>query len=245
LQKKRGTEGTYFERLKPSTAIKQTVLGLAFFFFLRKKKKGASTQARPCVAGKLILLYPMSQRLKKQYLDTIVPNLTALYKYSNKHQVPKMEKIVINRGIGDASQNQKMVEASLKEIAVIAGQKGVITRTKKAIAGFKVREKMPVGVVVTLRGERMYSFLDRLIHLALPRVRDFQGMNPKSFDKRGNYSLGLEEQLMFPEIEYSQIDQIRGIGISLVTTAKKPEEGLALLKDFGLPFAGPSGLPAQ
>jgi large subunit ribosomal protein L5 len=131
-----------------------------------------------------------------------------------------------------------MVEASLKEIAVIAGQKGVITRTKKAIAGFKVREKMPVGVAVTLRGERMYSFMDRLIHLALPRVRDFQGMNPKSFDKRGNYSLGLGEQLMFPEIEYSEVSQMRGMGISIVTTAKKPEEGLALLKEFGLPFAG-------
>jgi large subunit ribosomal protein L5 len=180
----------------------------------------------------------MTQRLKKQYIETIIPKLTVLYKYENKHQVPKIEKIVINRGIGDASQNQKMVEASLKEIAVIAGQKGVITRTKKAIAGFKVREKMPVGVAVTLRGERMYSFMDRLIHLALPRVRDFQGMNPKSFDKRGNYSLGLGEQLMFPEIEYSEVSQMRGMGISIVTTAKKPEEGLALLKEFGLPFAG-------
>jgi large subunit ribosomal protein L5 len=178
----------------------------------------------------------MTQRLKKQYIETIIPKLIELFKYQNSHEVPKIEKIVINRGIGDASQNQKMVESSLKEIAVIAGQKGVITRSKKAIAGFKLRQKMPVGVSVTLRGERMYGFLDRLIHLALPRVRDFQGINPKSFDKRGNYSLGLEEQLMFPEIEYDKIDQIRGMDISIVTTARKPEEGLALLKEFGLPF---------
>jgi large subunit ribosomal protein L5 len=178
----------------------------------------------------------MTQRLKKQYIETIIPKLIELFKYQNSHEVPKIEKIVINRGIGDASQNQKMVESSLKDIAVIAGQKGVITRSKKAIAGFKLRQKMPVGVSVTLRGERMYGFLDRLIHLALPRVRDFQGINPKSFDKRGNYSLGLEEQLMFPEIEYDKIDQIRGMDISIVTTARKPEEGLALLKEFGLPF---------
>nr|ALO63377.1 ribosomal protein L5 [Carteria sp. SAG 8-5] len=178
----------------------------------------------------------MTQRLKKQYNETIVPKLIELFKYKNFHEVPKIEKIVINRGIGDASQNQKMVESSLKEIAQIAGQKGIITRSKKAIAGFKLREKMPVGISVTLRGERMYGFLDRLINLALPRVRDFQGINPKSFDKRGNYSLGLEEQLMFPEIEYEKIDQIRGMDISIVTTAQKPEEGLALLKEFGLPF---------
>lgn len=178
----------------------------------------------------------MTQRLKKHYVDSIVPKLMQNFKYKNIHQVPKIEKIVINRGIGSASQNQKMVDSALKELGVIAGQKGVITRSKKAIAGFKLREKMPVGVVVTLRGDRMYGFLDRLIHLALPRVRDFQGINPKSFDKNGNYSLGVEEQLMFPEIEYDKIDQIRGMDISIVTTAKKQDEGLALLKEFGLPF---------
>lgn len=178
----------------------------------------------------------MAQRLKKQYNDTIVPKLMEHFKYKNIHQVPKIEKIVINRGIGSASQNQKMVDSALKELGIIAGQKGVITRSKKAIAGFKLREKMPVGVTVTLRGDRMFGFLDRLIHLALPRVRDFQGINPKSFDKNGNYSLGLEEQLMFPEIEYDKIDQVRGMDISIVTTAKKQEEGLALLKEFGLPF---------
>lgn len=180
----------------------------------------------------------MTQRLKKQYSETIVPKLMENFKYKNIHEVPKIEKIVINRGIGSASQNQKMVESALKELGMIAGQKGVITRSKKAIAGFKLREKMPVGVAVTLRGDRMYGFLDRLIHLALPRVRDFQGISPKSFDKTGNYSLGLEEQLMFPEIEYDKIDQIRGMDICIVTTAKKQEEGLALLKEFGLPFKG-------
>ena len=178
----------------------------------------------------------MTQRLKNQYVKTIVPKLMEQFKYKNIHEVPKIEKIVINRGLGSASQNQKMVESALKELGMIAGQKGIITRSKKAIAGFKIREKMPVGVTVTLRGERMYGFLDRLINLALPRVRDFQGINPKSFDKNGNYSLGLEEQLMFPEIEYDKIDQIRGMDISIVTTANKQEESLALLKEFGLPF---------
>jgi large subunit ribosomal protein L5 len=178
----------------------------------------------------------MTQRLKKQYVENIVPKLMEKFQYKNIHQVPKIEKVVINRGIGSASQNQKMVDSALKELGMIAGQKGVITRSKKAIAGFKLREKMPVGVTVTLRGERMYGFLDRLIHLALPRVRDFQGINPKSFDKNGNYSLGLEEQLMFPEIEYDKIDQIRGMDISIVTTASKQEEGLALLTELGLPF---------
>lgn len=178
----------------------------------------------------------MTQRLKKKYIENIVPNLIEKFQYNNIHQVPKIEKIVINRGIGSASQNQKMVDSALKELGIIAGQKGVITRSKKAIASFKLREKMPVGVAVTLRGDRMYGFLDRLIHLALPRVRDFQGINPKSFDKNGNYSLGLEEQLMFPEIEYDKIDTLRGMDISIVTTAKKQEEGLALLTLLGLPF---------
>nr|AYQ94833.1 ribosomal protein L5 [Follicularia botryoides] len=178
----------------------------------------------------------MTQRLKKLYAETIVPNLMEKFKYENIHQVPQIQKIVINRGIGDASQNNKILESSLKELGMIAGQKGVITRTKKSIAGFKIREKMAVGVCVTLRGDRMYGFLDRLVHLALPRVRDFQGIQPKSFDKHGNYSLGLEEQLMFPEIEYDKIDQIRGMDVCIVTTAKNQEESFALLKEFGMPF---------
>jgi len=178
----------------------------------------------------------MTQRLKKQYLETIVPKLQNEFKYKNMHQTPKIEKIVINRGIGIASQNQKMVDAALNELGLISGQKGIITRSKKAIAGFKIRENMPVGVVVTLRGERMYGFLDRLVNLALPRVRDFQGISKTSFDKNGNYSLGLEEQLMFPEIEFDKIDRVRGMDISIVTTAKNQSESLFLLKEFGLPF---------
>nr|AMN09248.1 ribosomal protein 5 [Ourococcus multisporus] len=178
----------------------------------------------------------MAQRLKKQYLETIVPQLFKQFNYKNIHEVPQLQKIVINRGIGDASQNTKVLDSFIKELGSIAGQKGVITKSKKSIAGFKIREQMPVGVTVTLRGDRMFGFLDRLIHLALPRVRDFQGISSKSFDKHGNYSLGLEEQLMFPEIEYDKIDQIRGMDITLVTTAKNQEESLALLKLFGLPF---------
>jgi len=182
------------------------------------------------------ILSMTQQRLKTLYTEKIRPKFFEEFQYKNIHEVPALQKIVINRGIGDASQNAKILESFLKELSILAGQKGVITRSKKSIAGFKIREKMPVGVSVTLRGERMYGFLDRLIHLALPRVRDFQGINPKSFDKNGNYSLGLEEQLMFPEIEYDKIDQIRGMDISIVTTAKNQEEGLALLKEFGLPF---------
>jgi large subunit ribosomal protein L5 len=178
----------------------------------------------------------MTQRLKTLYVKTIVPKLMEKFQYKNIHQVPQIEKIVINRGIGDASQNNKILESSLKELGMIAGQKGIITRSKKSIAGFKIREKMPVGVSVTLRGERMYGFLDRLIHLALPRVRDFQGIQTKSFDKDGNYSLGLEEQLMFPEIEYDKIDQVRGMDVCIVTTAKNQEESFWLLKELGLPF---------
>jgi large subunit ribosomal protein L5 len=178
----------------------------------------------------------MAQRLKNFYYQVIVPKLMEQFHYKNKLQTPRIEKIVINRGLGEASQNAKILDSCLKELSLIAGQKGVITRSKKAIAGFKLRQKTPVGVSVTLRGERMYGFLDRLINLALPRIRDFQGINPKSFDGHGNYSLGLEEQLMFPEIDYDKIDQVRGMDISIITTSNTDSEGLALLKEFGMPF---------
>ena len=178
----------------------------------------------------------MAQRLKELYSQAIIPKLAEQFNYKNALQVPRIEKIVINRGLGDASQKTKLLDSSLNELTLIAGQKGIITRSKKAIAGFKLRQKMPVGISVTLRGEKMYGFLDRLINLALPRIRDFQGINPKSFDGHGNYSLGLEEQLMFPEIDYDKIDQIRGMDISLITTSKNDQEGLALLKQFGMPF---------
>lgn len=178
----------------------------------------------------------MPQRLKKFYLKEIVPKLQTQLNYKNIHQVPAVKKIVINRGLGEISQNAKTLDASLKEVTIIAGQRGLITRSKKAIAGFKVREGMAVGISVTLRGERMYAFLDRLINLALPRIRDFQGINPRSFDGQGNYSLGLEEQLMFPEINYDSIDQIQGMDISIVTSSKSNDEGKALLMALGMPF---------
>lgn len=175
-------------------------------------------------------------RLKTYYQETIIPKLKEQFSYTNIHQVPKVTKIVINRGLGEASQNAKALESSLSELAIISGQKPVVTRAKKAIAGFKIRQGMPVGAMVTLRGEKMYAFLDRLISLALPRIRDFRGVSSKSFDGRGNYSLGIKEQLIFPEIEYDSIDQIRGFDISIITTANTDEEARALLKEMGMPF---------
>ncbi len=178
----------------------------------------------------------MSETLKSRYENKIVAKLMEQFSYKNIHQVPKVVKVTVNRGLGDASQNAKALESSIQEIALITGQKPVVTRAKKAIAGFKIRQGMPIGVMVTLRSERMYAFLDRLINLALPRIRDFRGISPKSFDGRGNYNLGLREQLIFPEIEYDRIDQIRGMDISIVTTANTDEEGRALLKEMGMPF---------
>ncbi|WP_066119701.1 50S ribosomal protein L5 [Geminocystis sp. NIES-3709] len=175
-------------------------------------------------------------RLKTYYQETITPKLKEQFGYTNIHQVPRVSKIVINRGLGEASQNAKALESSLSELAVITGQKPVVTRAKKAIAGFKVRQGMPVGAMVTLRSDKMYSFLERLISLALPRIRDFRGVSPKSFDGRGNYSLGVKEQLIFPEISYDTIEQIRGFDISIITTANTDEEGRALLKEMGMPF---------
>ncbi len=178
----------------------------------------------------------MTDQLKILYKDTVVPKLMEQFKYENIHQVPKVVKVTVNRGLGEASQNAKALESSLSELAMITGQRPVVTRAKKAIAGFKIRQGMPVGVMVTLRSDRMYSFLNRLINLALPRIRDFRGISPKSFDGRGNYTLGLREQLIFPEIDYDGIDQIRGMDITIVTTANTDEEGRALLKALGMPF---------
>lgn len=178
----------------------------------------------------------MATKLKTLYQETIVPKLTEQFQYTNIHQVPKVVKVTINRGLGEAAQNAKALESSLNEISTITGQKPVVTRAKKAIAGFKIRQGMPVGLMVTLRGDRMYSFLERLINLALPRIRDFRGISPKSFDGRGNYTLGVREQLIFPEIDYDSVDQIRGMDISIITTANTDEEGRALLKAMGMPF---------
>lgn len=178
----------------------------------------------------------MPEKIKTLYQETIVPKLMEQFNYTNIHQVPKVVKVTVNRGLGDAAQNAKAMEASLKEIGIITGQKPVVTRAKKAIAGFKIRKGMPVGIMVTLRSERMYAFLDRLINLSLPRIRDFRGISSKSFDGRGNYTLGIREQLIFPEVEYDSIDQIRGMDISIITTANTDEEGRALLKEMGMPF---------
>ncbi|MBE9158795.1 50S ribosomal protein L5 [Nodosilinea sp. LEGE 06152] len=178
----------------------------------------------------------MTDQLKTVYKDTVVPKLMEQFKYENIHQVPKVVKVTVNRGLGEASQNAKALESSLSELALITGQRPVVTRAKKAIAGFKIRQGMPVGIMVTLRSDRMYAFLNRLINLTLPRIRDFRGISPKSFDGRGNYTLGLREQLIFPEIDYDSIDQIRGMDITIVTTASTDEEGRALLKELGMPF---------
>jgi len=174
--------------------------------------------------------------LKKRYKETIQPKLLKDLSLSNMHQVPKVLKVTVNRGLGEAAQNAKALEASLSEMATITGQKALVTRAKKAIAGFKIREGMPIGCAVTLRGERMYAFLERLINLALPRIRDFRGVSPKSFDGRGNYTLGVKEQIIFPEISFDKIDAIRGMDITIVTSANNDEEGRALLGEMGMPF---------
>ena len=176
-------------------------------------------------------------RLKDKYLNEVVPALQEQFKYTNVMAIPKLDKVVINIGLGEVTQNPKALDAAINDLTLITGQKPVVTKAKKSIAGFKLREGMPVGVKVTLRGDRMYEFVDRLVSVALPRVRDFRGVSPKSFDGRGNYSLGLKEQLIFPEIEYDKIDKIRGMEIVFATTAKTDEEGRALLKLLGMPFA--------
>lgn len=179
----------------------------------------------------------MKQRLETKYLEKVIPKLKKEFNYKNSNQIPSIEKVVINRGLGHSYQNTKSFEYFLDELAIITGQKGVITYSKKAIASFKLRKKSPVGVSVTLRGEKMYAFLDRLINLALPRVRDFQGLNSKSFDGFGNFSLGLNEQLMFPEIDYDKINGICGMDISIVINSSTNNESLFLLNELGVPFS--------
>ena len=175
-------------------------------------------------------------RLKDIYLNEIVPNLMKKFGYKNVMEVPKLNKIVINMGVGEAKENAKVLESATRDLEIISGQKPVITKAKKSIANFKLREGMSVGCKVTLRGERMYDFADRLINLSLPRVRDFRGINPNAFDGRGNYALGIKEQLIFPEIDYDKIDKVRGMDIIFVTTAKTDEEARELLTEFGMPF---------
>ncbi|QGQ93628.1 50S ribosomal protein L5 [Paenibacillus psychroresistens] len=178
----------------------------------------------------------MAARLKDRFLNEITPGLMTKFNYTTVMQVPKVEKVVINMGVGDAVSNSKILDAAVLELQTISGQKPIVTKAKKSIAGFKLREGMPIGTKVTLRGERMYHFLDKLFNVALPRVRDFHGVSNKAFDGRGNYTLGLKEQLIFPEIEYDKVDKIRGMDIVIVTTAKTDEESRELLTQMGMPF---------
>jgi large subunit ribosomal protein L5 len=176
-------------------------------------------------------------RLRDRYKEEITTSLTSEFGYKNPFQVPKLEKIVLNIGLGEAVANGRALDAAVSDLSKITGQKPVVTRAKKSIASFKLRAGMPIGAMVTLRGERMYEFLDRLVATALPRIRDFRGVSPNSFDGRGNYTLGLREQIMFPEIDYDQIDKVRGLEISIVTSARTDEEGRRLLALLGMPFA--------
>ena len=176
-------------------------------------------------------------RLKETYQNEIVDAMIKKFGYKNIMEVPKLDKIVINMGVGEAKENAKILESAMKDLEIIAGQKPITTKAKNSIANFKIREGMPIGCKVTLRGEKMYEFLDRLVNLALPRVRDFRGVNPNAFDGRGNYALGIKEQLIFPEVEYDKVDKVRGMDIIFVTTANTDEEARELLTQFNMPFA--------
>lgn len=176
-------------------------------------------------------------RLKQRYLEEIRPQLIERFGYSSPMQAPRIEKITVNMGVGDAKQDSNVLDAATQQLATITGQRPNVRRARKSIAQFKVREGMPVGVAVTLRGERSYEFLDRLMSVAIPRIRDFRGLSPNAFDGRGNYSLGLREQIIFPEVDYDEIDQVRGLDVTITTTAASDEEAFALLQAFGMPFA--------
>lgn len=178
----------------------------------------------------------MASRLREQYLENVIPGMMKKFDYRSVMQAPRLEKVVINMGLGEAVQNAKVLDSAVEDLMRITGQKPVVTRAKRSIAGFKVREGMPIGCKVTIRGQRMYHFVDKLFNVALPRVRDFRGVSPKSFDGRGNYSLGIREQLIFPEIEYDQIDKVRGMDIIFVTSADTDEEARDLLEQLGMPF---------
>ena len=175
-------------------------------------------------------------RLKEMYYNEIVPAMISKFGYKNIMQVPKLDKIVLNMGVGEAKDNAKVLESAVKDMEIIAGQKVIVTRAKNSVANFKIREGMAIGCKTTLRGEKMYEFADRLVNLALPRVRDFRGVNPDAFDGRGNYALGIKEQLIFPEIEYDKVDKVRGMDVIFVTTANTDEEARELLRLFGMPF---------
>ncbi len=203
----------------------------------KKDKKSASKGAPP-------EQYPQGYqpRLVKRYMDSVAPALRDKFKYRNVMMIPRLQKVVVNMGLGGAVQNSKIIDAALEDMRLISGQQPVVRRARKSIAGFKLREGMPIGVKVTLRRNRMWEFVDRFISVALPRVRDFKGVSPKGFDGKGNYTLGIKEQIIFPEIDYDKVDAIRGLNISFVTSASNNEEGRELLRQLGMPFRG---LPVQ
>jgi len=203
-----------------------------------KEKKEKKTEAAPDTGAKAAKPKGPSEpsRLRVRYSKEIVPTLMKHFKYTNIMAVPKLEKIVINMGLGEAVANAKIMDVAVDELGRITGQRAVITRAKKSIANFKLRQHMPIGAAVTLRGDRMYEFLDRLVSVVLPRVRDFRGVSTKSFDGRGNYTMGLRDQLIFPEISYEKVDKIRGMNVTIVTTARSDDEARELLKQLGLPF---------
>jgi len=197
----------------------------------KKEAAGVAKEAEHAVEGPHAV-----PRLKEAYRNQIVPALMKEFGYRNPMRVPRLERIVLNVGMGEAIQNVKLLESAAEELGVITGQRAVITRAKKAISGFKLRQGVPIGAKATLRGDRMYEFLDRLVSIALPRIRDFRGVSPKAFDGRGNYTLGLKEQLIFPEIKYDHVASIHGMDITFVTTARTNDEGKALLRELGMPF---------
>ena len=178
----------------------------------------------------------MSARLKEMYQNEMVDAMIKKFGYKNIMEVPKLDKIVVNMGVGEAKENAKLLDSAVKDMEIITGQKAIVTKAKKSVANFKIREGMPIGCKTTLRGDKMYEFADRLINLALPRVRDFRGVNPNAFDGRGNYAMGIKEQLIFPEIEYDKVDKVRGMDVIFVTTAQTDEEARELLAQFGMPF---------
>src|ERR1700720_2331706 len=195
-----------------------------------KEPKGAKEPKAPKESKKV------DARLRLRYKERVIPALVKEFGYKNVMGVPKIEKVSVNIGLGEATQNAKLMDGAVNELAAIAGQKPVVTKAKKSIAAFKLRENMPIGCMVTLRGDRMYEFFDRLVNVALPRVRDFRGISSKSFDGRGNYTLGVKDQLIFPEIDYAKVDKTKGMNISITTTARTDAEGMALLRAMGMPF---------
>jgi large subunit ribosomal protein L5 len=200
------------------------------------KGRGDQATAAPIEAGRPKSSSRGTARLREKYTKEVAPALLKEFELNNTMAVPKLEKVVINMGVGEATQNAKLLDPAVIELTNITGQKAVVTRAKKSIAAFKVREGMPIGAMVTLRGDRMYEFLDRLINVALPRVRDFRGVSSKSFDGRGNYTLGLRDQLIFPEIDYAKVEKMKGMNITIVTTARNDEQARALLRHLGMPF---------